>query len=142
MAILAGTWAAVGVGLHTHGNVPSPATGVLLAIAAAALLIPLAASVPAKLVAGAVLLTTAVRFALTAAYQLNPGNSIKDAAGICGIVLAAIAWYAAMALEIEDARHKTVLPTFRHGAGRLVMRENLAQEVDLVAHEAGVREQL
>jgi succinate-acetate transporter protein len=142
MAILAGTWATVGVNLHAHGMTPSPTSGVVLAVAAMAITVPLAASVPKKLVAGAVLLTTAVRFALTSVWEFHPAASVRTAAGVCGIVLAALAWYAALALEIEDSRRKTVLPTFRHGGGQLATRENIAEEVDLVAYEAGVREQL
>jgi succinate-acetate transporter protein len=142
MAVLAGTWATLGVQLHMHGLAPSPSSGVVLAVAAFALTVPLAASVPAKLVAGGVLFTTSVRFGLTAAWDLHPDATLRVAAGTCGVVLAALAWYAALALEIEDARHKTVLPTFRHGAGRLTMRDNVREEVDLVAYEAGVREQL
>ena len=59
------------------------------------------------------LATSAVRFALTGLYQLTAGSGWKEVAGLAGIVLCAIAAYAAAALLIEDARGSTVLPVGR-----------------------------
>ena len=68
-----------------------------------------------------------------------PGGT---SAGIVGLVLLAIAFYAALALQMEDARRKTVLPVLRVGAGRSSIEGSPADQIGGVEHEAGVREQL
>jgi anti-sigma regulatory factor (Ser/Thr protein kinase) len=92
--------------------------------------------------ASLVMLLTAVRFYLTGAYELSSGAGWKDAAGIIGLVLAAVAPYAGLAFELEDSRRATLLPTLRRGRARRALAEGLADEVTGVHHEAGVRRQL
>ena len=53
-----------------------------------------------------------------------------------------VALYAGLAFELEDSRRFTVLPTFRRGAGREALTENLSDELAGVHHEAGVRQKL
>jgi len=48
----------------------------------------------------------------------------------------------ALALEIEDIRHRTVLPVGRWGSGARAIGGNLLDEIEKVQREAGVREQL
>ena len=79
----------------------------------ASMLIPFAAACLGKLVAAAVLGTTALRFALTGLYQLTTDSGLEQAAGIVGLVLLAIALYAAFALTLEDARGEAALPVGR-----------------------------
>ena len=47
-----------------------------------------------------------------------------------------------MGFEIEDARHRTVLPLLRRGAGRAAMDGDVDAQLSGLAHEAGVRNQL
>lgn len=106
------------------------ALGLFLLIAGVAMLVPATAAESGKLVAMAVLSTTAVRFACTGIYELTASGTWKDIAGIVGLVLLAVAVYAALAIALEEARRRTLLPTGRRGAGRDVV------------HEPGVRPQL
>lgn len=143
MGVLAGTWASVGLVMLTSppGNT-SDALGLLLLLAAVAMLVPASAAATGKLVAAAVLATTAVRFAVTGLYELTASATLQDAAGVVGLVLAAIAIYAALALELEDVKRATVLPVLRRGIGRESIEGNLAEQLGRVEREAGVREQL
>jgi hypothetical protein len=63
-------------------------------------------------------LTAALRFFLTGLYLLTANPGLQYAAGIAGLVLLAGAYYAALALAIEDVRRKTVLPVLRVGQGK------------------------
>jgi uncharacterized protein len=131
MGILSGTWLSIGlVTLTSPAGSTSDALGLFLLLAAVAMLVPALAALSGKLVAVAVLGTTAVRFACTGMYQLTVSETWKDIAGVVGLVLCAVAVYAALAIAIEDARRTTVLPTGRRGAG-----------LD-VEDEAGIRPQL
>lgn len=124
MGILAGTW--LSVGLITLTSAPgstSDALGLFLLIAAVAMLVPATAAESGKLVAMAVLSTTAVRFACTGIYELTASDTWKDIAGIVGLVLLVVAVYAALAIALEEARRRTLLPTGRRGAGRDVVDE-------------------
>ena len=86
--------------------------------AATVLLVPAATASLSKVLAGLVMALTSVRFYLTGAYELSSGTGWKEAAGIAGLVLAAVALYAGLAFELEDNRRATLLPTLRRGPGR------------------------
>jgi succinate-acetate transporter protein len=77
------------------------------------MLVPAGAAATGKLVATAVLATTALRFATTGLYQLTAGDGWKLVAGVVGLILCAIAAYAALAMALEDAFGRTVLPLGR-----------------------------
>lgn len=142
MGVLAGTWGAVAlVTLASPPGATSPALGTLLVAAACAMLVPAVAGVT-KLAAAGVMALAAVRFAVTGVAQLTGASGWLRAAGVVGLVLAAGALYAALAFELEDVRHRTVLPVLRRGAGRDVMRGSLGDDLASVAREAGVRPQL
>lgn len=143
MGVLAGTWAAVGATWHASGAAStSPGLGVLLVASAGCLLVPVTASGPRKMVATIVMGGTATRFAVTGVYELFGGSGVKIAAGWVGIALAVLAWYAALALEIESTTKKTVLPTLRFGLGKTVMQGSASEAIGALHHEAGVREEL
>ena len=94
-----------------------------------------------KLVAAAVLMTTALRFLVTGLYQLTASGTWKTTAGIVGLVLCALALYAALAMALEEASGATVLPLRRRGTGAASISADLARSSS-VEHEAGVRAQL
>jgi len=131
MGILSGTWLSVGlVTLTSPAGSTSDGLGLFLLLAAVAMLVPALAAATGKLVAVAVLGTTALRFACTGIYQLTASGTWEDIAGLVGLALCAVAVYAALAIALEDARRTTVLPTGRRGIGRDV------------EDEAGIRAQL
>jgi uncharacterized protein len=124
MGILCGTWLSVGlVTLTSPAGSTSDALGLFLLLAAVAMLVPASAAASGKLVAVAVLGTTALRFTCTGIYELTASDTWKDIAGVVGLALCAIAVYAALAIALEEARRTTVLPTGRRGAGRDVEDE-------------------
>ncbi|UNS95871.1 hypothetical protein MMF93_04700 [Streptomyces tubbatahanensis] len=138
MGVLAGTWLAIGlVMLNSLPGSTSGALGVLLIAAAVCLLVPLLSARASKLAASAVLGMAAIRFAVTGVYLLTAEAAWKTAAGVCGVVLAAIAVCAALAFESESGPGRTLLPTLRTGAGRRQM--TAPPERANIGHEPGVR---
>jgi uncharacterized protein len=138
MGLLAGTWLSIGLVTLTapRPGATSDALGLFLLLAGAAMLVPFAVAAAGKLAAAAVLGTTALRFLLTGVYQLTGSSGFKQAAGIVGLILLAVALYAALALALEDARDDPVLPVGRRGAG------TLDGAFDGLERSAGVRQQL
>jgi uncharacterized protein len=143
MALQAGGWFSIGLATYTgRPGQASPALGLVLVGAATVLLVPAATASLTKVLAGLVMVLTSARFYLTGASYLSSGTDWKQAAGIVGLVLAAVALYAGLAFELEDNRRATLLPTLRRGPGRTALAGNLAEEVSGVQHEAGVRRTL
>ena len=143
MGVLAGTWAVVGVATYTSPpGTASKGLGVVLVTAGLAMLIPALAAASSKAVPAAVMGLAAVRFLVTGVYELTASMTWKTTAGWIGIILAAVALYAALALELEGAREKTVLPVGRRGAGRSAMDGDGSRDRGSLATEAGVRPQL
>jgi uncharacterized protein len=143
MGMLAGTWLSIGlVTLTSPPGATSDALGLFLLLAAIGMLVPAAAASMGKLVAAAVLATTALRFAVTGLAELTASGGWEDLAGIVGLLLCAVALYAALAMAIEDARRRTVLPLGRRGAGSAALDGDLAAQLDRLPQAAGVREQL
>ncbi|MFC5381439.1 hypothetical protein [Aquipuribacter nitratireducens] len=142
MAVLSGTWVVVGyVTLTTAPGASSAGLGVLLVLSALALSVP-AAAARTKLVPAAVIALSALRFAVTGVAELTGSAGWSSAAGATGLVLGALALYAALALELEDASHRTSLPLGRRGAAGVAMHGDVRQQLGEVRHEAGVRDQL
>jgi succinate-acetate transporter protein len=143
MGTLAGTWAAIGLILLTSDpGSTGHAPGLLLLVAAAVMLIPAAGAAMGKFVPAAVLATTAIRFALTGIWELTGGNDWKIASAIVGLILGALAIYAAAALGLEDVAKRTVLPLGRHGEGAKAAAGDIRDQIASIAHEPGVRQQL
>jgi hypothetical protein len=61
---------------------------------------------------------------------------------VVGIGLCGIALYAVVSLALEETRHREVLPTFRRGSGSRVLEPELGRQIEHLAAEAGVREEL
>jgi uncharacterized protein len=143
MGILAGTWGSIGlVMLNSPPGARSDALGLLLLLAAVAILLPAAGAATGKLVPAAVLATTAARFGTTGMYEITGDAPWRDVAGVVGLVLCALAVYAAAALVVEDVRRQTVLPLGRRGAGAASMGGDFGVQTERLEREAGVREQL
>jgi uncharacterized protein len=142
MGILAGAWASVGiVNLTSPAATTSEALGLLLLVAGTAMLIPASAGAVGKLVPALVLATAGLRFALTGAYEIG-SDPFRDIAGVTGVALAVLAFYAALAMTLEDVQRREILPLLRRGEGRAATHGGAAPQVDRIHREAGVREQL
>lgn len=142
MGVLAGTWASIGFALlESPPGATSPALGVLLLCSAVAMCVPTVAAT-GKLAALLVMGLSALRFAVTGVGELVGSSSWLTAAGWVGVVLGIIAAYAALAFEVEDVRHRTVLPVGRRAGGADTMTGDAGAELGSLVHEAGVRNQL
>jgi succinate-acetate transporter protein len=143
MGLLSGAWLSIALVGLLGGSAPtSDPLGLFLLLAAAAMCVPAAAAATGKLVPAAVLATTVVRFATAGLYELTGASGWKHATGIVGLALCAVAVYAAAALALEDARREPVLPLGRLGGGRAALAGGLAEQIERIEHEAGVRQQL
>jgi succinate-acetate transporter protein len=143
MGPLSGAW--LTTGLLTYLAPAGHAIGALglaLLAVAAVLLTPAVVGLASKPLASLVITGASLRFFLTGIYELSGGAPWKQAAAAEGLLLAVLAVYAALAFELEDSRLRTVLPTFRRGAGRQAMIGTMAEELAQLHHEAGVRKQL
>ena len=127
--------------LSPPGNT-SHALGVLLLAASGWILLCAVGSALGKLAPAVVLLLTALRFLLTALYELTASRGLEHAAALVGLALVAAATYVAFAMEVENLQRRTVLPLLRRGRGAEAMRSDLAAQAERLDREAGVREQL
>lgn len=143
MGVLGGTWATTGVSLLTAPpGRPEPALGVVLITAATALLVPTVAGALGKVLVALVMGGASARFAMTGAYELTGSSAWAYSCGIVGLVVAALAGYAALAFELEGALGHAVLPVGRRGRGRCAVSGRLRDQTADLPHEAGIRQQL
>lgn len=68
---------------------------------------------------------------------IDPGEGNKVALALIGFTA-----YAAWAVELEDAQGRTVLPLGRRCKGKIAVRGDLADQVQHIPNEPGVRTQL
>jgi len=139
---LAVTW--LTIGLITASSTPgsrSKVLGLMLFYLAAAVLVSAVAASLSKLVPALVLAVAAARFAVTGVYEYFGTAGSMHTAGWIGVALGALALYAALAIEIESALHRTILPTGRIGAGRRALVADGMDAVGVPHREAGVRGQ-
>ncbi|MGY1828444.1 MULTISPECIES: GPR1/FUN34/YaaH family transporter [unclassified Blastococcus] len=143
MGILSGTWAVAGFTTLTSppGSVSS-GLGVLLLVAGLGMFTPAAVAMGSKVVPAAVMALAGTRFVVTGVYEMTGSQAWKTGAGWIGVALAVLALYAALALELEGAQEKTVLPLGRRGPGRTVMAGEGPLAPEELIEEAGVRPQL
>jgi succinate-acetate transporter protein len=140
---LAVSWLTVGVltMLGAPGS-RSKTLGFVLFYLAAAVFVSAVVAAVGKLVPALVLGLAAARFAVTGVYEYYGGTEWMHAAGWIGVALAAVAVYAALALELEGLRHRTILPTLRYGSARTAISGDGRTPIGAAVHEAGVRSQL
>jgi succinate-acetate transporter protein len=143
MGILAVTWGLIG-GVHwmSPPGSHSPALGTLLFLSATAILLSAAAAARGKIVPALVMTITACRWIATGLFEVSGYHPYQTAAGYVGCVLAFVAVYAAFAIELENVRHRAVLPVLRRHRGRTALEPYLSEQVKEVAAEPGVRNQL
>jgi uncharacterized protein len=143
MGVLAGTWGVVGLVTWTSApSATSAGLGVLLLASAAAMLVPATAEACSKVVASVVMGLAAGRFAVNGMYELTGSIHWQNVAGLTSLALAGAALYAALALELEAATQRTVLPVGRRGRGQAAARGRSPLQPAELDVEAGVRSQL
>jgi uncharacterized protein len=143
MGLLSGIWLAQALVLWTAPpGSTSDALGLFLVLGTLAMLVPASAAFGAKLVPALVLTGAALRFLLTGLYQVTASDAWKEAAGILGVALAALAVYAAWAAELEDVEKTAVLPFGRRRRAERAEAQGAAGDNAGLLREPGVRSQL
>jgi succinate-acetate transporter protein len=87
------------------------------------------------------LLLSASRMVLSGVYEVGASQSWQRISGGFGIALCAIAMYGAVALGLEDARHRELLPLFRRGGADQAFH-GYEEQLERLESEPGIRQQL
>ena len=142
MAVLAGTWAAVGLATTTSPpGATSAGLGVVLLMSGIAMLVPTVAG-RQKVVASAVMGLSALRFLVTGVAHVAAGGSAMQVAGWVGLALGALSLYAATAFELEGVAGRAVLPLGRRGDAAAAVAPQAGPFRPGREPEPGVRPQL
>ena len=120
----------------------SSTIAVFLFMAAAAIVPPAATVGLSKLVPALIMSGTAVRFFLTGLYEQFGTAGWAKAAGWEGVTLAALALYAALAVDLAAALRRSVLPIGRHGRGDSTVKSTPSDQSAELQREPGARAQL
>ncbi len=143
LALFAGSWSATGWSLFTsEPGATSASFGLFLAAFGAAIFLLAIVSLQAKPFFGVLLGISSVRMALASAYELTGRHGLLVAGGWVAFALFLLALYGGLALALEDANQETILPLFRRGQARGAMEGELGEQLEGLAREAGVRQQL
>jgi succinate-acetate transporter protein len=143
MGVQSATWAGTAIVLMLSApGTTSDAFGLMLLAAGGLLLLSALGSGMGKVVVGLVVATVGARFVVSGIYELTASTGVERAAGIVGLVVTGLAAYTALALEMQDAKGRPVLPMLRRARGREAVEGVLREQVDAVATEPGVRQEL
>ncbi|MGW4487405.1 hypothetical protein ACWEOE_26605 [Amycolatopsis sp. NPDC004368] len=143
LGLFATSWLGLGV---VHVVAPQQQTSVALGFylgAFALALVPLiVVAFLGKALLGIVLTVSALRSALSAAYQFGAPTVIERASGWVAFALFVLALYAGTAFLLEDVRQRTTFPILRRAAARQAVEGDVSAQNARLPHEAGVRNQL
>ncbi len=141
VGVLATSWLAIGlIHIAARPGTTSGALGLLLLAASGTLGSAAAAIASGKPLPGAIFAAAATRFAAAGVYQLSDVAGWERAAGLLGLLVTALAVYAALAFELEGQREQAVLPTFRRGRAAAAIRDGAGSDRRRLITEPGVRE--
>ncbi|MFJ7068563.1 GPR1/FUN34/YaaH family transporter [Streptomyces sp. NPDC101115] len=141
MACFSGMWLASSLVLATQPPGGARVLGVLNLCFALFALLMVSVARP-KRALWLVLCTAVPRFAVAAAANLTGAHWLADLSGALGLLLAAVAMYAAFALMLEDMRGQEVLPIGRSGPAHQAVHGDLAVQLRNLERHAGVRRTL
>lgn len=142
-AIFGAAWVVQGLALLGG---PPPATSqvsaaFLLCLALCLLMLTIV-TFKGKPLLGAVLVVAIFRTCGAAAMSVSAKTWLAPATAWCGLLLAALAFYAGLAFLEEDVSLRLSPLTFRTGAAKAAMEAPLADQIADIEKEAGVRKQL
>lgn len=136
------SWLALGWGqLSAPPGQTSVTTGIYLFGFSAAIVLLALLSTLGKPFFTVLLLASATRQVLSGIYQVGGSHELDKIAGGIGLGLAALAMYGGVALGLEDARRREVLPLFRRG-GAVEAFHGFEAQLGRLESEPGVRQQL
>jgi uncharacterized protein len=120
----------------------SIAVGVyLFGFAAAALLLATLSTLGKPLFSG-LLVAAAARMVLAGLHEGRGAHELYRVSGGVALGLSVLALYGGVALGLEDARQRQVLPLFRRGGAVAAFHGGYEQQLERLEAEAGVRQQL
>lgn len=143
MGQLALVWLVVSVSmLSLPPGATSDALGMFLVFAGVSLLLTAGVTSLSKLVPAVIFTLAGIRFLTTGIYELGEGEVWENLSGLLGLALAALAIYAALASQLEDALGKPVLPLGRRGRAKVALEGSLLEQVKHAPNDPGVRTML
>jgi succinate-acetate transporter protein len=143
LGLFAGSWFVGGLAvLQAKPGVLDPAVGYFLIAFTVVVLLLAVAAVLGKPFIAVLLVVSAVRGLLSAAYELGAGKSWNEASGWVALAIFMIAMYGGIAFLLEDALGRTVLPLGRRGGSREAVEGSLSDQLRGLEDEAGVRHTL
>ena len=142
MLVLSGAWLGTALMYLAHPN-HGLETLAFWYFALSAVITCLIACATGKLLLSLVPLTGLPTFLLTGIWLISgTGKGLGEAVGVLSLVLALAGLYAGLALLLEDAHRRTILPTLRRGPMKQAFTDGLSAQVENLEHEAGVRQYL
>jgi len=136
------SWLALGwMSVDAPPGSASVAVGIYLFGFSAAVLLLATLSTLGKPLFSILLLLAATRAVLAGAWNAGAPDELLTISGVVALVLTAVAMYGGLALGLEDARHREVLPLFRRGAAGEAF-EGYEQQLERLEAEPGLRQQL
>jgi uncharacterized protein len=142
LGLFTGAWLATALTGLAGGGKTSGALGAFLLVLAACMLILIAGASFGKAGPAVVIAVGATRFLITGLYEITGSTGLEHAAAVVGFLLAGTALYSALATEVEDVQGALKLPLGRRARAREALTAPLDRQLDLLEHEAGVRQQL
>lgn len=115
------------------------ALGVLELTVAVALIAPAVAAAKGRLAPAAVISLAALHFLVLGIYWVGGGTGAKYAAAAIGLLLAVVALYTVLGLQLEEAQGRAPLPLGRRGHGREAVEADLSSQLEGIEHSPGVR---
>ncbi len=142
-AIFGAAWIVQGLELLARPvPVVSPAAGVFLLCLAMCLTMLTIVTFKGKPLLGIVLVLAICRTSGAAWVAFRGSKPVSAATAYCGLLLAAFAFYSAIAFLEEDVTQELSPLTFRTGEAKSAMKDRLEDQVASIEKEAGVRKQL
>ena len=136
------SWLALGwLNLSSTPGSTSVATGVYLFGFAAAVLLLAGPSTMGKPFFSVLLTVAATRMILSGLYEVGASKTLFEISGGFAIALTALAFYGGVALALEDAHQRELLPLFRRGQAAESF-EGFEAQLERLEAEPGVRPQL
>jgi len=143
LGVFSTSWLAAGwLLLEAKPGATSHAFGLYELTFATMVLLLAIAAIPAKPFFTVLLSISAVRAILAGAYELGAAKTFDHVAGGIGVAICCVAFYGGLALLLEDAQQRAVLPLFRRGQAAKALEGDLAEQLERLQNEAGIRSQL
>ncbi len=142
-AIFGAAWIVQGLALL--GGPPPPtshASGIFLLCLALCLVILAIVTFKGKPLLGVILIVSVLRTSGASTMALTGARWAATVTAWCGLLLALLAFYAALAFLEEDVTQRISPLTFRTGEARSAMEGELKDQISTIEKEAGVRKQL